>query len=147
MDICYTRLVYMLPPCSARLCSVCPLPVLVCLPAALLLPVESALYQTVGRAVGLPVCLTVACAPIIARRPQLHVYPLLNVLAYCSFMHAHGTRVAVGLISTRKLWWCLPLCRFPCCQYTPSGVSRGCPLSSQPAGEEVTTAWRGQFKK
>jgi len=78
MDICYTRLVYMLPPCSARLCSVCPLPVLVCLPAALLLPVESALYQTVGRAVGLPVCLTVACAPIIARRPQLHVYPLLK---------------------------------------------------------------------
>lgn len=67
-----------LPPCSARLCSVCPLPVLVCLPAALLLPVESALYQTVGRAVGLPDCLTVACAPIIARRPQLHVYPLLK---------------------------------------------------------------------
>ena len=97
----------MLLPFSARLCFICssaarrwcssvcplccwlpvtrarvePLLVLDCLPAALI----------VARA-----CPTVARAPMIARRSQLHVYPLLNVRAYCSFSHALASGVAVA---------------------------------------------------
>lgn len=84
------------------------------------------------------------CLPETVVHPfQLHLYPSLNVLANCPCLHAHGNRMAVD--ST------LPiicggggLCSwFHCCQYTEPWLSRGWPLSGQPAGEEATTVWRG----
>jgi len=111
-----------------------------------------------------PVCMHVChrhallvCAPstsqllVAGARPSLpwlptalQVYPLLNISAYCSFSHV-ASGVAVGLILIRKLCLHLPLCRSLCCQHTPSWVSRGWPLSSQPAGEDGTTVWHDQF--
>ena len=92
-----------------------------------------------------PVYPTVARAPMIARRSSLRVYLLLNVSAYCSFSYAIASGVAVGLILSKKLCLHLPLCRSLFCQHTPSWVSRGWPLSSQPAGEDVMTVWRDQI--
>ena len=52
-----------------------------------------------------------------------------------------GPTVAVGLILTRELVLASVFMSV-CCLHTPSWVSRSCPLSNHPGGEDVTTVLR-----
>lgn len=131
MDVCCNRALLV-----CALSAVCPLFVLAGLPCALWL---------------LFACLIVArprlsgrCVPETFVRPsQLHVYPLLNVLACCPCLHAHGNGMAVDSTLTRNCGGGCRFSRFHSCLYIESWVSRDWPLSSQPAGEGVTTVWHG----
>ena len=82
----------------------------------------------------MPVCPTAARAPMIVRHTYLAVYPLLNVLAYCSFSHALASGVAVGFALICTLCLHLPCCWSICCQHTSLWVSGGLPLSANQLG-------------